>query len=408
MSVRRWRVVVALCAAAALTGVGLSSCGDEDGAGETSETGATGATGDGTGAGTGDPSVGGGLGSFCSSDFDCAAGLYCVISACSAVPGGGGGTATTGDETGGETDTGGTGETGDTGGNGSDTAGETAGETADDDDDFSFTTGDDTGGETGDGGELNPLVCTGQGRCESTCAAGFACVASQCVSQHCFCVGCPNGALCNAASGVCEVGDDDDDATSTTGGGDDDDDDATATTCTSDAQCTSAALPRCNVSAQKCVGCLEGADCAAPRPLCDSVTLSCVECLRNSDCGSNGTCTAGVCQSGGGGSGSDYSCRDDSECPSDFCVSGTCYCFESVDCYVGDVCDNNSFNGGCVACPAAGSPGTEGDPCIFDSDCAAGYECDFILEVCLQSCSVNEDCCRAGYTCDFFTGTCGP
>lgn len=103
--------------------------------------------------------------------------------------------------------------------------------------------------------------------------------------------------------------------------------DPAAPGCTTSVECTTPALPVCDVDdTGTCIGCTTPDDCARfpERGLCDPVGRACVECVTNTDC------TAGdapICDGGG----TCIGCTADAQCASGVCDEGAGACVAEAD-----------------------------------------------------------------------------
>ncbi|MDB4983097.1 MAG: hypothetical protein JWM82_3849 [Myxococcales bacterium] len=140
-------------------------------------------------------------------------------------------------------------------------------------------------------------------------------------------------------------------------------DSGTCVACTSDAHCTTAALPRCDLALHRCV-----------------------ECGLTSDCAGGGICKTGHCAS---------PCSAGCPASAPRCDDGAC-----VQCDDGKGCSASSVGPFCVSHMCA--------VCGADKDCGgATPRCDAVAHRCVQ-CQLNNDCTSKAPLCDLATGNCVP
>lgn len=128
--------------------------------------------------------------------------------------------------------------------------------------------------------------------------------------------------------------------------------------CVRDADCVTAAQPRCDLALHICIQCGADQDCAAGSK-CVALTRSCVRtCATGSDCATPGTsCDDGLCAQ----------CDDDHGCtsPRTFCDPATRQC---TSCVVDAQCTT-------PAAPHCDRTGGRCVGCLTTADCATGI-CD--------------------------------
>jgi MYXO-CTERM domain-containing protein len=234
--------------------------------------------------------------------------------------------------------------------------------------------------------------------------------------------------------------------------------------CQADADCTSPAAPKCDVTANLCVACLTNADCSGSTPVCNTTSNLCVGCLSNTDCSgstplcnpASSTCAAcqndyastnpgplacptaalPACQPAGttlAGTCATCSSLNNSVCvtepPTPVCIAAqaTCGCAQDADCAADNYCDTSTVTTGTctVGCRVVngttncktgeyctktdGSVGTcMTEPCNSNTDCSGSTPvCNTIVQphVCVQ-CLNNPDCSGSTPVCDTTTNHC--
>ena len=182
--------------------------------------------------------------------------------------------------------------------------------------------------------------------------------------------------------------------------------------CAVDADCTSAATPKCDTVSNTCVACLTSADCAAPTPVCNGSDL-CVGCLTSADCT---TAAAPVCDPASSQCqlcANDYAAQNPGPLPCPTAALPACQPVGSMLAGQCGVCSSlNATACATLPPPPLSVTAAAACGCHVDTDCVADSYCDTSAVntgVCTPGCRVvgGLDNCATGKYCSAQNGSVG-